>query len=188
MRETLNQLDTQLFLWLNSQHALWLDGPMVFATERNSWFPLYAVLIGWLAVRYRKQALGMVLALVAAVAISDQTASALFKPLTHRLRPCHEPALQPLIHPVLECGGLYGFASSHAANTFALATGVWLLVGHRYPAVKWLYLWAFWVSYSRLYVGAHYPLDLLAGAGIGTLAAAGCVAVYRQWQPRNLIV
>lgn len=177
MRETLNRLDTDLFLWLNGRYASWLDPIMVFATERNTWFPFYALLIGWLIYQYRKQALWMILTLAAAVAISDQTASALLKPLTLRLRPCHEPTLQTLIHPVLECGGQYGFASSHAANTFALATGLWLLVGKQHPWVKWLYLWAILVAYSRIYVGAHYPLDILAGAGIGVLAAQLCVWV-----------
>lgn len=184
MRESLNQLDTDLFLWLNGLHTPWLDPLMVLATERNTWIPLYALLIGWLAVRYRKQALGFVLTLATAVALSDQTASALLKPLTLRLRPCHEPALQKLIHPVLECGGLYGFASSHAANTFALATGLWLLIGRQYPAVRWVFLWAFFVAYSRIYVGAHYLLDILAGAGIGTLAALLCVVVYQALRRR----
>lgn len=184
MRETLNQLDTNLFLWLNGRYAPWLDPVMVFATERNSWLPFYALLIGWLVYRYRRRALWYVLTLAAAVALSDQTASALLKPLTLRPRPCHVPALQPFIHAVLECGGRYGFASSHAANTFALATGLWLLVGRQYPAVRWLFGWAVFVSYSRIYVGAHYPLDVLAGAGIGVLAAALCVAVFRRGRTR----
>ncbi|GAB3548893.1 phosphatase PAP2 family protein [Spirosoma fluminis] len=185
MRETLNRLDTDLFLWLNGQYAPWLDPIMVFATERNTWFPFYALLIGWLIYQYKKQALWMILSLASAVAISDQMASALLKPLTLRLRPCHEPALQRLIHPVLECGGQYGFASSHAANTFALATGLWLLVGKQHPSAKWVYLWAVLVAYSRIYVGAHYPLDILAGAGIGTLAALLCVWVLQRLQTRS---
>ena len=183
MRDALNQLDTDLFLWLNGLHAPWLDPIMVLATERNTWFPFYALLIGWLTFRYRKRAIGLVLTLVVSVFIADQTASALLKPLTHRLRPCHTPELQHLIHPVLECGGQYGFASSHAANTFALATGLWLLVGRQYPAVRWVFLWAVIVSYSRIYVGAHYPLDVLAGAGVGVGAAVLSVWVYQRLFP-----
>lgn len=157
---------------------------MVFATERNSWFPFYALLIGWLVFRYRKQAIWILLAIATAVAIGDQTASSVLKPLTHRLRPCHEIALQKLIHPVMECGGPYGFASSHAANTFALATALWLLTGRQHPWTKWLFLWATFVSYSRIYVAAHYPLDVLAGAGIGVLAAWLCVFLVRTLTQR----
>ncbi len=180
MRDAINQLDTDLFLWLNGLYAPWLDGFMVLITGRDVWIPVYALLISWLTFRYRKRAISMVLTLAVAVALSDQTASALLKPLTHRLRPCHTPGLQKLIHSVLECGGLYGFASSHAANTFALATGLWLLLGSAYPSVRWVFLWATIVSYSRIYVGAHYPLDILAGAGVGVLAAGLCVTGYQQ--------
>lgn len=180
MLETLNQLDTDLFLWLNGQYSPALDPIMVWITERNSWFPFYALLIGWLGYRFRWQAVPLVLTLAVAVALSDQTASALLKPLTHRLRPCHVAALQPLIHPVLPCGGQYGFASSHAANAFALATGLWLLLGKRYPWFGWVFLWAIALAYSRLYVGAHYPLDLIAGAGIGVTMALLSVALYRK--------
>lgn len=185
MRETINQLDTDLFLWLNRHYAPWLDPLMVFVTGRNSWFPFYALLIAWLIYRYRQRAAWIIVTLAVAVALSDQTASALLKPLTLRLRPCHVPALQPLIHPVLDCGGRYGFASSHAANTFALATGLWLLLGRQYPQTKWLFGWAIVVSYSRIYVGVHYPLDVLAGAGIGVLAAALCVSVFRRVRPNG---
>ncbi|MGA0558616.1 phosphatase PAP2 family protein [Larkinella sp. VNQ87] len=182
--ETLRQLDTDLFLWLNGQHAPWLDPVMVGATLRNTWIPFYVLLIGWLGFQYRKKTVGLVMTLILAVVLSDQMASSVLKPLTLRLRPCHEPALKPLIHPVLECGGTYGFASSHAANTFALAMALWLLVGKRFPVVKWAFLWAFIVSYSRIYVGAHYPLDVLAGAAIGVVMAVLCVSMYQRMSRR----
>ncbi|MBO0929640.1 phosphatase PAP2 family protein [Fibrella aquatilis] len=180
MRETLNQLDTQFFLLLNHLHASWLDPIMVLITERNTWIPGYVVLVGWLAWRFRKRAIGLVLTLAVAVIISDQVCSSVLKPLTLRLRPCHETALQAAIHLPLPCGGQYGFCSSHAANTFALATGLWLLLGTRYGWLRWLFAWAALVAYSRVYVGAHYPVDVLAGAAIGTLAAVGCVSLYEK--------
>lgn len=178
--ETLNRLDTDLFLWLNGLHADWLDPVMIAITNRYTWFPFYALLIGWLGYTYRREAIAVVLTLVVAVVLSDQVTSSVLKPLTVRLRPCHVPELQKLIHPVLDCGGLYGFASSHAANSFGLAMAVWLLMGQRFPAFRWLFLWAFLVSYSRIYVGAHYPLDILAGAGVGVLCAFVAVWLIRQ--------
>ena len=185
MLQTLNQLDTDLFLWFNGHYAFWLDPIMVWVTERNSWFPLYALLIGWIIYRYRKRTLGILLTITAAVAIGDQVTSSVLKPLTHRLRPCHVVDLQKLIHPVMECGGQYGFASSHAATTFALATTLWLLFGKYYHWMKGWFLWAAIVSYSRIYVAAHYPLDVLTGIGIGVLAGWLCVLIFRWWQRRS---
>ena len=80
----------------------------------------------------------------------------------------------------MECGGQYGFVSSHAATTFALAATLWLLLGKQHPWLKWGFLWAAVVSYSRIYVAAHYPLDVLAGTGVGVLSAFLCVAVYQK--------
>ena len=182
MIQTLNQLDTEAFVWLNGRYTPWLDPIMIWVTERNSWFPFYALLIGWLIYQYRQRSVGFLLTIIAAVAIGDQAASSVLKPLTHRLRPCHVVALQKLIHPVLDCGGSYGFVSSHAATTFALATTLWLLLGKQYPWVKWGFLWAAIVSYSRIYVAAHYPLDVLAGVGVGVLSALLCVFIFHAWQ------
>ena len=180
----LNDLDTRLFLALNHLNVPWFDPVMVFFTERDSWIPFYGLLVGWLLYRFGWQRGGItVLVLAIAVAASDQTASALLKPLTHRLRPCHEPALASYIHLALPCGGQFGFASSHAANSFALATGLWLLLGKQCGWLRWLFLWAALLAYSRIYVGAHYPLDVLAGAGIGAFWASVVVRTSQRFLP-----
>ncbi len=180
MIDTLNELDTRLFVWLNNQSAPWLDPVMIAFTERNTWLPFYALLVGWLVYRFRRQVLGLLVTIAGSVGIADQVASSVLKPLTHRLRPCHTPTLDRLIHPVMECGGLYSFVSSHAATTFALATSLWLLLGRRYPAFRLTFVWAALVSYSRIYVAAHYPLDVLAGTGVGILSALLTVGIYHR--------
>ncbi|GAB3996154.1 phosphatase PAP2 family protein [Spirosoma daeguense] len=184
MIEKLNRLDTDLFLWLNGKYLPWLDPIMVGITERNTWIPFYVLLVGWLIYKYRKQAIGLLLTIIASVAMGDQITSSILKPLTHRLRPCHEFSLQQLIHPVVECGGQYGFASSHAATTFALAASLWFLLGRLHSWLRWTFLWAAVVSYSRIYVAAHYPLDVLAGTGVGILSAWLCVGIYRNIRER----
>ncbi|SFE99591.1 phosphatase PAP2 family protein [Spirosoma endophyticum] len=187
MLQTLNELDTNLFLWLNGRYTPWLDPIMIGITERNTWIPFYALLVVWLIYTYRRQAAGLILTIIAAVAVGDQLSSSVFKPLTHRLRPCHTAAIQKVMHPVMECGGQYGFVSSHAATTFALATTLWLLLGKRHPWLKWGFLWAAVVSYSRIYVAAHYPLDVLAGTGVGVISSILCVAVYQKIRLRSSV-
>lgn len=174
----INQLDTQAFLWLNSLHADSLDPIMAWISARNSWFPLYVVIIGGLIWRQRRKSIGSLLMIIFSVIISDQVCSSILKPLIHRLRPCHEPSIQNIIHVVGNCGGQFGFCSSHAANTFALVTGLILLLSKQFSGLKYLYIWAIIVSYSRIYVGVHYPMDVLSGAGIGVLAALLCHKIY----------
>jgi undecaprenyl-diphosphatase len=181
----LNRFDTDLFLHLHHARTDWLDPVMVLATDRNTWLPAYAVLIGWLVWQYRPQSAGLLLTLAVAVLLTDQTASALLKPLVHRLRPCHEPALRGQIRALVGCGGQFGFVSSHAGNAFALATGLWWLLGARHGWLRWAFVWAAWLAWSRIYVGVHYPLDVLAGAAIGTAWATGCVWLYRRYWPGN---
>lgn len=184
MLHEIQQFDTRLFLALNGAHAPWADTLMYWVTERNTWIPMYAVLVIWLIWRYKNQAAGMIGALVLTILLADQTASGLLKPLVERLRPCHVAYLQDKIHLVVEsCGGTYGFASSHAANSFGLATALWLVcsatVKRPNKYLLWFFPWAALVSYSRIYVGVHYPLDVVAGAIIGIGAAFTAVKTVR---------
>ncbi len=177
----INQLDTQAFLWLNSIHTDFFDPIMLWITSRNSWFTLYALIIGTIVWTQKRKSIGILLMIIFSVIISDQICSSILKPLIHRLRPCHEPSIQNFVHLVGNCGGQFGFCSSHAANTFALVTCLILIFGKQFKQLKYLYIWATIVSYSRIYVGVHYPLDILVGAGIGVLAAKLCYNIYHYF-------
>lgn len=181
----INQLDTQAFLWLNSIHNDFFDPIMAWISGRNSWFPMYAIIIGSIIWFQRRKSIGILLMIIFSVIISDQVCSSILKPLIHRLRPCHEPSIENVVHVVGNCGGQFGFCSSHAANTFALVTCLILLFGKKILGIKYLYIWAIIVSYSRIYVGVHYPIDILSGALIGVLSALFCHKTYHYFLIKN---
>lgn len=169
--EALSTIDSDLFLFLNGLHADWMDGVMVLITQMWVWLPLYLLLIYWTVKQYGKRCWWIFLAVALVVLCSDQLSAHVCKPLFQRLRPCYNADLQGLIHlPKGIAGGQYGFVSSHAANTFAIAAFLTAALRKKY---KWmgiaLYLWAFISSYSRIYIGYHYPGDILCGAVLGIL-------------------
>ncbi|MFT4033251.1 MAG: phosphatase PAP2 family protein [Siphonobacter sp.] len=183
----MNEIDTEVFLALNGAHTSWLDPIMYWISDRDFWFPFYGIFVAWLIWKYRRKAPGIILTCVGTIALADQITSSILKPWVARLRPCHEARIERMVHVVWECGGSYGFASSHAANSFGFALTVFLLLGRENPWTKYLFLWAALVSYSRIYVGAHYPLDVLVGAIVGMLAAFFTTALYARIIERRLI-
>ncbi|WP_239020974.1 phosphatase PAP2 family protein [Pontibacter arcticus] len=177
--ETLAQLDQDLFIYLNRQHNPFWDAVMIFVSNKYVWIPFYLGLIIYIIYRYRRQSLAMLLLAVAAVGAADYIASGIFKPYFARLRPCHNPDLAQVVNIVEGCGGKFGFLSSHASTGFALAVFFSLILSGKYKYFKAvLILWAFVVSYSRIYLGVHYPGDLLGGALVGALCAYLCSLLY----------
>ena len=167
----MSAIDQQLFLWLNGLHADWLDPVMVSITAMWVWIPLYALLLFMVFKQYGKRGWWILLAVVLVILCTDQLSAHVCKPLFHRLRPCFNPDLEGLVHlPKGLPGGRYGFVSSHAANTFGIAAFLTAVLRKRWRWIGWvLYFWAFLSSYSRIYVGVHYPGDILAGAILGIL-------------------
>lgn len=165
-------LDTDILLWINGHHTAWLDSVMWWISHPRSWLPLYVLLIGLVAYRFRswKAAILIIVGFIAAVGLSDWICSGVLKPWVCRLRPTHEPGIDP-IHMVNDyMGGLYGFCSSHAANTIAVALLFSLLYRNKIATTA-LMIWVALNCYSRMYLGAHYPTDVLAGLAIGALFA-----------------
>lgn len=172
----INNLDHELFLFLNGLHVGWLDPVMTFISSEMGWIPFYVILLylvfkklGWKGLFF------VVIGVVVLITCSDQLSSHVFKPVFHRFRPCHDPLIQDLVHlPNGHCGGQYGFISSHACNTFALASFITLIMKRFYKKIGLLmFIWAALVSYSRIYMGVHFPGDVLCGAAVGMILGFG---------------
>lgn len=163
------ELDTQLFLYLNQFHSDFWDTIMLLITRKETWFPFYLLIIYFIVKNYRNKSIFILLFLMVTIVASDQL-SVLLKENIQRLRPVHEPGIQHLVHNVLRKGGLYGFVSSHAANSFAIFVFVTRVFKKR-SAWFLFFFWAVIVSYSRIYSGVHYPLDILGGAILGWILA-----------------
>lgn len=176
MIEFLTNLDTSVFLALNGAHNAFFDSFMSLFSGRFIWIPMYAmVLLVFFGASRPRNALIYVMALVAAICLTDQICATLIRPAVERLRPSNvENAISQFTYVVNGYrGGPYGFPSCHAANSFALATFIALYVRRRSFTV-FIMGWALFNCYTRIYLGVHYPGDILVGAIIGSCFGALC--------------
>jgi undecaprenyl-diphosphatase len=179
MLEKIIQWDQDLLITLNNLNHPFFDPIMYWFSDKYIWFPMYIFFIGFLIYRYKIDGLYMVVALAFTIALCDQFTSGFMKPYFERLRPCYEPEIQNYLRMITGCGGQYGFASSHASNAFGFAVFTILLLRKNSYHIGWLLLWALLVSYSRVYLGVHYPLDILAGGMSGTIFAIFMYSIFR---------
>ena len=183
MIDRLKHLDTELFLWLNSKHNTFFDVMMYWATYKYTWIPLYIFLLFLVWKKLGKKTLLVTICAGALILLSDQISVHCFKEVFQRYRPCYNLLIQNQIHLIDGCGGKYGFVSSHAANTFALALFLSLLFKKRRFTVL-IFLWATVVSYTRIYAGVHYPADVLGGAALGMIMATIMAKIFYYWEPK----
>lgn len=173
-------LERDLFLALNGSESLFLDNVMWTISGRLIWIPLYLFILFLFFYRVPKREgfLAMLFLILVFVAC-DQVSSSLFKPLFERFRPTHHPDFKELVDTVNDYrGGLYGFISGHATNSFGLALFVLLLFKQRALTLASLF-WATLNSYTRIYLGVHFVSDILAGMIVGTLIALLFYGLYR---------
>lgn len=181
--QTFIDIDTNIFLYLNSLHNVYWDYFMMMFSGKLIWAPMYAAFLWmvWRCFSWRT-ALTVTLMGVVLIALADQTCASVIRPYVERLRPSRlENELSDYVHVVNDYrGGLYSFPSCHAANSFAFAVFASLLMRRKVWTV-FILLWALLNSYSRIYLGVHFPGDLLVGALLGTVVA---LAVY--WMTRYI--
>lgn len=179
--------DADILCWINGHYAEWLDTVMWTISRSKTWIWLYVLLVGLVVYKFRnwKIVLLILAAFGIVVGLSDFTTSGILKPLVCRLRPTHEPGIDPIRLVNGYMGGLYGFCSSHAANTMSVALLFSLLYRNKI-ATTGLMTWVALNCYSRMYLGVHYPGDILAGLLIGSAYALLVYwALYRWVLPQE---
>ncbi len=175
MDNSLQNFNINYFYKINKQWTnVFFDFIMPLLRESIIWVPLYLFLIVFAYKNFGKKGLYWVAAAAVTVIISNFISSDVLKPLYDMPRPCRDANLEPsAILRISRCPGSGGFTSSHATNHFALATFIFLTLKHIATWAKWFFLWAFSICYAQVYVGVHYPIDVIGGAFVGI-----CIAIF----------
>ncbi len=168
--ETILQWDYFLFELINGQwHNAFLDWLMPMWREKAFWAPLYLFLFVWLVQKHGEATAAVVIFAILTIVLSDQLSSTIIKPFFERFRPCQTEALSYQVRLLIpHCGSGYSFVSSHATNHFAIATCLSMVF---FPHFRWVvplgFLWAASISYGQVYIGVHFPVDVIGGALLG---------------------
>ncbi len=185
MIESITALDTDLFLFLNGFHNELFDTIMYWVSHKFFWVPFYLFLVYLLYRHFGLKKTAVLTGLILVTfALTNTLSVEAFKNIFERPRPCHNELIKSQVHILHDhCGGKWGFVSSHASNVFGLATLIFLFLGKRIKRIGfWIFLWAAVVSYSRIYLGVHYPLDLICGGFLGISIAIIIYGLAKQFK------
>ncbi len=187
MVESLKYWDSQLFLWLNDKHNEFFDIVMFWASNKLIWIPLYIFFLYLIIKNFKSKSIWILLTIGILILCADQFSVGL-KNYFQRLRPCHEPAFEELVHLVKnKCGGKFSFVSSHASNHFAIATFLSIIFKNTYKHFTLIIiLWAAVIAYSRIYLGVHYPGDVIGGTILGILLGLFFGEIYLKVETKYL--
>lgn len=174
-------MDVNLLELINQHHAPWLDGFMWFMSDKLVWIPLYLVIIGALFYHFGKKAWIQLVIIALLITCTDRFTSGFMKPFFEQERPCQRADLQ--VRAPEGCGSIYGFASSHAANTMGLA--VYMILLFRNRLTLFMIPWSLLIGYSRMYLGKHFPSDVLIGWLVGLTLAWLLYLIYRKLSRSN---
>lgn len=175
--------DRKLFALINQQLSHpFLDAIFPWWRETITWTPLYLFLLIFVIANAKKSSLPWIIMALITILLSDQISSSIIKPIFARLRPCNETELAGSVRLLLDgCGAGYSFTSSHATNHFAIAVFLMITLQNWLKGYGWIFLlWAITVAYGQVYVGVHYPLDILGGALLGSGIGFFTARLYTQ--------
>lgn len=188
MIERLVAIDQELFYWVNRglAHPV-LDALLPMSRNMFFWAPLYVFLIAFLTINFGKKGWLMIGVVILTFACTDLLSSSVIKPLVGRLRPCNDEEVRQWVRLLVQCGGGKSFTSSHATNHFGLAVLVGLMLRPYFRPALWLFIvWAGTISLAQVYVGVHYPFDVLAGGLLGSAIAVMMWQLFhKKWEVYN---
>jgi len=175
------EMDHRLFELLNSEWTnVFFDWLLPVWRDKLFWLPVYFFILTFMIYNYGRKAYWFILFLIATVGTADYVSSQVIKKSIERIRPCNDNQLDQ-VRTLVRCGSGYSFTSSHAANHFALSIFLLTTIGIRFAKIRgWLLAWAASVSYAQVYVGVHYPLDVICGMILGILIARLFVWLYHK--------
>lgn len=189
-QDWLQRFDESLFIGIHNFGTNDVtDAIMLLMRNALTWVPLYIFVLAFVIRMRPNKAVFFLIGTLLCFAIADFGSASILKPIFARERPCYNDELLPYLRNIIGCGGRYGFPSSHATNHFALGA-FWFYalryMGFSKPVWNWVWIWALLIGYAQVYVGKHYPFDILGGAALGVLIGYLVSCAFIWWDKSGI--